>query len=1585
MTPYHRSISLYGNTPTQRGNDRYRLARKQLKRAGQNIGDFVNDSTTEDKAKSNIIKKVARYNGTLNKAQKPLFRAFVKSCVNRIRGPFLARHTPKEVLETLETAFLYAWQRKEGDVKVTITPNKKNGLTIISVMQDQPFIVDSTRLFLERKNADYLGGFNLIFNVVRDDKGFIVGAGRNGLPESLMFLESSEGDLLNDIDAAILRLTKNLKLARAAVHDFKTMTACVTNIAETLKTDAKETAGFLQWLVQENFVFMGVTQGDNDYGIQTIEGPFKGNAGGDWPTSNAFGIQVRKTACESPVHRAGRIDEIRVSHPTKKDEILLYIRGMFTYRAVTQPSRHVPILRRVVASLLVESETIPGSYQYKGIGNVFDSLPTEFLLTATESSVHRMVNLVIDSEQQKEVGATFIPTGTNGLFCLIAMPKRQYSDDLRERLESELIETLGATYTDHGLFVGRYDTVLLHFYLTGARSVSEETLDVIARQIKQMATPWRNRLWRRLAKQYDDTTADRLIDTYGSAFPKSWMRSATTLSTLLDIVELQKLSGRTTIASRVWSDSDETWLRIYQAVDITLSDILPVFHNFDLTAISSSATTVRPRGGKLFIDTFLLNPEGKAKEIVDTNPQLLLQALKAVFDGTVTNDSLNRLTLTSGLNWKQVDIIRAYSRYCRQLKVAVSATRTRQLLLIHPILCRHLVTLFEARFDPAISGRKKAISKALERIDKSMKTLRTHDEDTLFGIMRNLILSTTRTNAFRTDKTEHYLSFKVDCSRIPEMGERPPFREIYVHHKEVEGLHIRFGMVARGGLRWSDRDDYRTEILGLASTQLVKNVVIVPTGSKGGFILKHPNPDTTQRRADADHYYQIFIRGLLDVTDNAIGGKIVHHPEVVSYDGDDSYLVVAADKGTAHLSDTANKISLSYNYWLGDAFASGGSNGYDHKVVGITARGAWVLTRRHFAEMGRDPYTEPFTVVGIGDMGGDVFGNGLIESPHAKLKVAFNHRHVFLDPNPIKKCAAERKRLFKLGRAGGWDAFNTKLISKGGGLYNRTDKAIPLSSQVQEMLNLTEEKATPAEVIRAALKMKVDLLWNGGIGTYVKSSEESDADANDRATDSLRINGVELGAAVVGEGGNLGFTHAGRIESCAAGTRMNTDFIDNSGGVDMSDHEVNLKILFSRAIAEEKMTLKERNKVLETMTEEVAHLVLANNDRHGRQISRDMMRFKENLSPIFRTISFIERETGVSRSSIGLPTAAQLTARAEEGGGITRPELAVLSAHIKMYVYKALLADTPTALHSYEKLLVSYFPKLVQKKFPTLLREHMLANEIAVSVAINDVVADAGVAFFPIFMESTGRSVMDITNAFLKAQFLAQTPQVRTSLEELRTSVSRSDLHNAWINIDAGVRRVAKFWLSALGDIPSDDQLAEMPTAIDTVVALQSPEVKAANKQMRKQLRGAEIPNKVINQITRAQYLGTAIMVWVESNRTDSAIEVVASTHLAAVSACRLDEVLDLLSTCPASGRWEPIGVHILENRFQNHLRAIVRATIGKGDQTKVRKFAKMLASGPLSDVRAQVDAILDGDTPASIATLMVLEARVAGAVARLE
>ena len=1545
----------------------------------------MNDSTTEDKAKSNIIKKVARYNGTLDKKQQPLFRAFVKSCVHRIRGPFLARHTPAEVLEALETAFLYAWQRKKGDVKVTIGPNKKNGLTIISVMQDQPFIVDSTRLFLERNHADYLGGFNLVFNVVRDKKGVITGAGKEGLAESLMFLESSEGALLEDIDTGIDQLTKNLKLARAAVHDFHNMTQCVTGVATTLQKDAEETAKFLEWLVQENFVFMGLTQGNKNYGIQTIEGPYKGDSKGDWPTPNAFGIQVRKTTCESPVHRAGRIDEIRVTHPTKTNEVLLYIRGMFTYRAVTQPSSHVPILRQVVSNLLLESETIPGSYQYKGIGNVFDSLPTEFLLTASVSSIYRMVNLVIDSEQQKEVGATFIPTGTNGLFCLIAMPKRQYSDELRERLEADLVETLGATYTDHGLFVGRYDTVLLHFYITGSRSVSEETLDVIAHQIKQMATPWRNRLWRRLAKQYDEATADRLTDTYGAAFPKTWMRSATTRSTLLDIVELQKLSGKTTIASRVWSDGEETWLRIYQAIDITLSDILPVFHNFNLTAISSSATTVHPRGGKLFIDSFLLRPEGKAKEIIDAEPQLLLDALKAVFDGTVSNDSLNRLTLTSGLSWKQVDIIRAYSRYCRQLKISVSATRTRALLLMHPILCNRLVSLFEARFDPNIKGRKKAVSTALALIDQSMKTLRTHDEDTLFGIMRNLILSTTRTNAFRTDKSEHYLSFKVDCSRIPEMGEHPPFREIYVHHSEVEGLHIRFGMVARGGLRWSDRDDYRTEILGLASTQLVKNVVIVPTGSKGGFILKRPNPDLTQRRADADHYYQIFIRGLLDVTDNAVGGKIVHHPEVVSYDGDDSYLVVAADKGTAHLSDTANKISLGYGYWLGDAFASGGSNGYDHKAVGITARGAWVLTRRHFAEMGRDPYTEPFTVVGIGDMGGDVFGNGLIESPHAQLKVAFNHRHVFLDPNPGKKCAAERERLFKLGRAGGWDAFNTKLISKGGGIYNRTDKAIPLSSQVQEMLGLSEVKATPDEVIRAALKMDVDLLWNGGIGTYVKSSNETNADANDRATDNLRINGVELGASVVGEGGNLGFTHAGRIESCAAGARMNTDFIDNSGGVDMSDHEVNLKILFSRAIAEEKMTLKERNKVLEKMTEEVAQLVLANNDRHGRQISRDMMRFKDDLSPIFRTISFIERETGVSRDSIGLPTATELKVRAEDGGGITRPELAVISAHIKMYVYKALLADTPTDLHNYENLLVSYFPKLVQKKFPTLIREHMLANEIAISVAINDVMADAGVAFFPILMETTGRSVMDITNAFLKAQFLAQTPQVRTALEELRTSVSRSDLHRAWINIDAGVRRIAKFWLSALGQIPSDNQLVEMPTAIDTVVALQSPEVKAANKQMRKQLRNAEIPNKVINQITRAQYLGTAIMVWAESNRNDTPIEVVASTHLAAVSACRLDEVLDLLPTCPASGRWEPIGVHILENRFQNHLRAIVRATIGKGDQTNVRKFSKMLASGPLADVRAQVDAILDGDTPASIATLMVLEARVAGAVTRIE
>jgi len=1544
-------------------------------------------------SKVKIRDSLSRWSGNLPASQLPLFRDFVEETLSRLRGPFLAHHPPNQVLAYLEEAFDFAQRRDHDALSIELRKRRTKGVAVFVNMDDQPFIVDTARLFLRNHNADYWGGFNLVFRALRDETGALRAIGTDdGRLESLVMLEADRGDLTGDLEASRELLAYNLTLARAMVRDFRPMTRAVERFMERCEVisdrqpdqaeSMRETAAFLKWLLSENFVFMGADAGE-PLGIQSIDGPMRSDPGGDWAQPHfPETVRVRKSHRESPVHRNGRIDEILV---TIADDRQLFIRGMFTYRAVTQPSRNVPILRGVLAGILEEQTTGPGSFRYKGIANVFDSLPTEFLFTATSQAIAEMVDLVFESEQQQEVGVTFLMNGQDSAFCLVAMPKTQFGDELRRQLEREIVTTLNATYTDHGLFFGRYETVLLYYYLTGVTNPGHEAVQLLTERIRQVATPWLARLWEALAARYGEAKADRLADTYGRAFPPAWTRGTSAERAVRDIEHLEALASANSVSADLFQDHEGALtLRIYQAEDLVLSEILPVLEHFGLLIVDSYATTVNSRGGQLHIDTFHVGGDSEEQQRLLERAPLLTDALQAVFTGQVTDSRMNGLVCTAGLSWQEVDIVRGYCSYAQQLQIKLSTSRVTAILLENPLMVRSMVDLFHARFDPDIDGDRPAvIAAADERVTDELRYLIAHDEDLAFSTLVELVRATLRTNHYRTDRKSWYLSMKFDMSKIRGLGEGAPMFEIFVQSVDVHGVHLRFGTVARGGLRWSDRSDFRTEVLGLATTQQVKNVVIVPTGSKGGFMLRRPERDPRARRQQADNLYKTFIRGLLDVTDNTVDGQTVPPPRVVRHDGDDPYLVVAADKGTAHLSDTANAISEAYGFWLGDAFASGGSNGYDHKKVGITARGAWVLVRRHFAEHGIDPYNEPFTVVGVGDLGGDVFGNGLIESKQSKLLAAFNHLHIFLDPDPDPATSwVERKRLFDT--QGGWDKYDTSTLSEGGGVFDRRAKSVPLSPQVQAMLGIHADEAKPEVVIQAILKMKVDLLWNGGIGTYVKASWETDSDADDRSNDAVRISATDLRARIVGEGGNLGFTQQARIEADLRGVSLNTDAIDNSGGVDMSDHEVNLKILLNRVVSRGDMTRDERNVLLEEMTEEVADLVLADNDAHGRQLSRDKLRSQTNVFQFGRAIAFIERAFGRDRSTLNLPSNDELAARASEGKGLTRPELAVLSAWVKMYVKQQLMAGDPKALPGYRTLLHTYFPKRVQETFPDDIDHHMLADEIAVTVATTNMVADAGAAFIPLCIETTGASVQSIAEAYFKAQFLAFAAEVRSTLEELRTTVSLPKLYQAWLTVDTGVQETALYWLSTRASIPGDDILEEMREAAARVYDLQASDVVEHNRSAFQALKASDIPDDVAHRIVRAQYINLALTVWAESRTSGQPFAQIAVRHMAIGRASRMQEVLDSLSTRPASGRWDPIALRILHTRFHNLLRRLVGVCKVECADRSVDELEPELATGLLADVRQQVDDLLDGEDAPSVATLLVLLERLDAAIERM-
>lgn len=1545
-------------------------------------------------SKTLIRTSLAKWQGKVGDDQRALFSAFVDETLNRLRGPFLAHHPPRQVLAMLEEAFLFCLERPTGMIRVEAR-KRTRGISVFANLVDQPFIVDTVRLYLRTQGADHRGGFNLVFRATRDDAGRLRSIGGDDAgTESLVVIDADADEL--DLEATGHTLTRNLELARAMVRDFKAMTRVVDRFVERCDLVAdrmpdqaegmRETAAFLKWLLSENFVFMGMDTPDAPLGIQAILGPYHHDSSGTWPPPHFPGtVFVRKSAVESPVHRAGRIDEILVVLNDGSEEHRLFIRGMFTYRAVTQPSRHVPILRGVLADVLNDQTTTgPGSFRYKGIANVYDSLPTEFLFTAPRASISEMVDRVFEAEQQQEVGVTFVVNGPGSAFCLLAMPKTQFGDQLRRELQEEIVRRTGATYCDHGAFVGRYDTVLLHYFLTGVNDLGPDGIAALTESVRALASPWIARLWTEMASRYGEERADQLAERYAKAIPDNWIRQNSIERAIGDMELMELITAEHKVQAEVYEDGRDLVLRVYQGSDVYLSDLLPVLSNFGIKVIDSYASKFDLHPQPITVDTFRLEgASGCDRPTLLARAPLLVEAIANVFAGRIVNDSLNAMVLTAGLTWAEVDMLRAYTRYSRQIGNKMSIPRMTEILLSHPLMLGSIVRLFHARFDPDLADRSAVVAAASQTVNDELRYIQAHDEDLLVSMLRNLIDATVRTNFYRTDRPHWYLSMKFDAAKVKTMPANRPMFETWVHSRDVEGIHLRFGKVARGGIRWSDRDDFRTEVLGLVTTQRVKNVVIVPTGSKGGFLLTNASRDPAERRRQADELYKTFIRGLLDVTDNSVGGKIVPPPRVVRHDEDDPYLVVAADKGTAHLSDTANALSIEYGFWLGDAFASGGSNGYDHKKVGITARGAWVLVKRHFAEMGVDPYSQDVTVIGVGDLGGDVFGNGLIESKHLKLLAAFNHLHIFLDPDPDPaRSYEERVRLFKT--MGGWDKYDKSLISAGGGVFDRRGKSVPLSPQCRKMLGIDAEEAQPEEVMKAILLMQADLLWNGGIGTYVKASTETHADADDHANDALRIDANQLRVKVIGEGGNLGLTQKARIECGLLGIRLNNDAVDNSAGVDLSDHEVNLKILLNRVVERGALTVEARNTLLEQMTDEVARLVLDDNDAHGRQLSRDQIRSRWNIFPFGRAIAFIEREFGRTRKSLDLPSDVELDRRAAGGLGLTRPELAVLSSWVKMYVKRELLKADPKQIPGYDFLLTSYFPEVIQQRYPEDVMSHMLAQEIAVTMAITRVIADAGAAFFPLVLESTGSSVMQIITAYRRAAKISRHHEVRGVLEDLRSTVPLDALYRAWVEVDQGTREVALYWLSSSGTIPSDETIEEMRDTVDRIYDLQAGEVAAANRQKLETLRQEGLPEGVARLVLKAQYLNQGLTVYAEAKRTGLPFQEIGVRHLAIGRASRLQQVLDDLASRPATGRWDPLALRILHTRFHRLLRQAVGKCAVDSNGKTVDVLEPELATGRLADLRSQVDALLTHEHTPSVAALLVLEERVASAITRL-
>ncbi|NOY25990.1 MAG: NAD-glutamate dehydrogenase, partial [Oligoflexia bacterium] len=866
-----------------------------------------------------------------------VFQDFVTASARQLRAPYLDRHsntqTAAELSDTLTSALDYT-----GPVPKTHYTLTGNSLRLWIVMPDQPFIVDTIRLALRTQGWEYVTGFDLMVPILRDESGHIEQVGKeDALLESLTYLEAEVPDP-DRVDAGVAELQRSLQLCQAMVGDYHRMTELVDGIAHRFahladqqpadSVDLREMSEFLLWLLSDNFVFMGTRSGDSALGVDSAgsQSLWDGvSVSNGWANDDASPVQVRKGTQESRLHRSGRVDEIRIQIPTDGDgaPLHLLIQGLFTYRAVTQPSRHIPWLRRMLSRILAEQDSQPGSYRYKGIANVFDSLPTEFLFTGSPDEVTNIIERVLESEQQQDARAQVVQRPNDDMtFALVAMPKGRWSESLRARLQAVLVQATGATYADHGVFMGRFDTMLVHFYLTGSRTLTVAETDALHDRLVLLATPWTARLYQRIEERDGASRAAEIVFRYGEAFDADYQRYCTASQSLRDIEHLEALSEQKPISADLFVDPQgRINLRVFQYHDVLLSDMLPVLDDFGLIVIDQYANEVDVKDyHPMTLDTFRLKGVwGMEDEDVIARGPMLIDGLEAVFDHLIEDDLLNRVLLRAAIPWQAVDMLRAYLGYARQLGLTYTLARIRELLLAQPAMVHMLWDLFQARFDPSASSqdRSKSYSTLSDGFVDALRSVDDHDQDMVFRTLFNLIDSSLRTNFYRPDRQGWYLSFKVDCAKVWHMPRPRMQYEIYVHHRVVEGLHLRGGPIARGGIRWSDRSDYRQEILDLVNTQMIKNVLIVPEGSKGGFFMKKSVADRAERRRRADNMYEVLIRGVLDLTDNIVDGTVVHPPHVVCLDGEDPYLVVAADKGTAHLSDRANAVSNDYGFWLG--------------------------------------------------------------------------------------------------------------------------------------------------------------------------------------------------------------------------------------------------------------------------------------------------------------------------------------------------------------------------------------------------------------------------------------------------------------------------------------------------------------------------------------------------------------------------------------------------------------------------------------------------------------------------------------------
>ena len=1447
--------------------------------------------------------------------------------------------------------FVQHFDGKKAKVRV-FNPNleefgwQSSHTMLVVLHRNMHFIVDSVRMELAAREIKIHAIQHSILFCERDEQGGFshsISATENNKKtasrqqgEAIMFIEiDHQGDeqSLTELKDSIQSV---LKEVTTTVDDYPAMSSHMEEIKQTLVNEKypgisiplqKQAAEFLKWISTDRFIFLGYVEyklegSCKDQRFVRVKGTALGtlkNHSRHQQRINLSEIPAKakkhllrhqlltftKSSSRARVHRPAYPDYISIKQFDEKGTVIGERRflGLFTAKAYNENPNEIPLLRQKTKKVIEKSGFSPNDYSGKEISQLLAVYPRDELFQIEVDELYDVIMGILFVQERNQI-RLFMREDAFGRFvtCLVYVPRDIYNTDLRLKIQKILMDELNGLGLDFNTYISESTLARTQFHIK-TDPVENRKLNVaeLEQKIISLAQSWHDDLELSLLDAYGEDVANRYLNRYRSAFSYSYREAFSARRAAIDIEHINQVSsGRQLSMSfyRALDEGDQVFhFKLFHADQpVPLSDVMPIFEHMGFRVVGEHPyESVDREGRSVWLHDFMLTTAGRHAIDIQKIRHNFEELFWKVWMGEAENDHFNRLLIAAYMGWREIAVLRSYARYMRQIRVSNSQEFISNTIVEHVNIACLLLQIFRCRFDPALKHAKtkegclkesqeQAFSEALDQVQNLT-------EDKILRLYLDLIQATVRTNYYQLDErgdAKSYIAFKFQPGLIPNVPRPVPMFEIFVYSPRVEGVHLRGGKVARGGLRWSDRyEDYRTEVLGLVKAQQVKNAVIVPVGAKGGFVAKMlPDDDRDAIMKEGIACYQTFVTGLLDVTDNLVDGKVVPPEQIIRHDDDDYYLVVAADKGTATFSDIANEISLNKGHWLGDAFASGGSQGYDHKKMGITARGAWVSVERHFREMDHDIRTTPFTVIGIGDMAGDVFGNGMLLSPATKLVAAFNHMHIFLDPDPDPAASfEERKRLFDLPRSS-WEDYSHKLISKGGGVFSRAAKSIPLSPQVQRLLGVENQRMPPNELMNCILKTQADLLWVGGIGTYVKAISETDADVGDKANDALRINGNELKVKVVGEGGNLGMTQLARIEYGRNGGRLNTDFIDNAAGVDCSDHEVNIKILLNDILLNGDLTEKQRNKLLVQMTSSVSDLVLQNNYRQTQAISIAHRESLQRMEEYRRLINAMENAGKLDRALEFIPDDDQITERKSAGERLTRAELSVLISYVKGDLKEVLIDSDFPDDSSLMGEIDAVFPDKIVSQYQRQLHQHRLRREIIATQIANDLVNHMGISFVERLRQSTGACTSTIALAYILSREVFQLEYWWKEIEALDYKVS-SDLQLMMMGELMSLIRRASRWLirNRRSKLNVSENVESFAKGISQISKALPTYLKGSTKQAWQDkydgLVEQGVPKELASMVAAANHLYAALGIIEAQGSTGKSLNNVANVYYA--------------------------------------------------------------------------------------------------------